>query len=670
VSAKKQKKMTRQAIIVLGMHRTGTSAISGVLAKLGVQAPKSLMPPTPDNPRGYWESTAIMKFNDRILKSAGTQWSDWDKFNAEWVNTPLHDGFMDELSSLLADEYGDDPLILIKDPRMCRLFPFWAAAFHALEITPKILIPLRHPSEVIKSLEVRDHLAGNQSKLIWLRHMLDAEYSSRGLCRTFVRYSDVLRDWQLEFAKVSDGLDIKWPRASAATTAEIDAYLAPELRHHVATEAALNEGHGIASWVSTTYRAIGSLVDGTMQAEAMQALDRVRDEFDRTSAVYAPVVHEQRSKFEQEIDGLKEGIATISGEKDALDHAHVALKQENLANYNLYDDARKMLSEAERHGQEREATFVALVSKYEVTRAEMTAQLKSRDDACTEMESRHKAAQAELTTRLEHQASAYNEMQISLAAKLDYLEAARTELEAGHHAELVAMATRLNAEIAKLREAARLAEESVLERSNETAELTKWVLGLEERLGAQEASAREEREAANRTISAGNKKNRSLQVAIDESHSRNRALELELDAQRKLISAYHEDMERIRSGKYWRIATALGKMRRAGRQPPPEEKGGKSDADVLRGSSLFDGDWYLKRYPDVRSSGMDPIEHYLKHGTREGRDPCAAFSTREYMARYPDVGLAGANPLAHYIKHGRQEGRVISKKDAGTNDAH
>ena len=68
VSAKKPKKITRQAIIVLGMHRTGTSAVSGVLAKLGVQAPRSLMPATQDNPKGYWESRQLWALHEKVLQ--------------------------------------------------------------------------------------------------------------------------------------------------------------------------------------------------------------------------------------------------------------------------------------------------------------------------------------------------------------------------------------------------------------------------------------------------------------------------------------------------------------------------------------------------------------------------------------------------------------------------
>jgi hypothetical protein len=80
-------------------------------------------------------------------------------------------------------------------------------------------------------------------------------------------------------------------------------------------------------------------------------------------------------------------------------------------------------------------------------------------------------------------------------------------------------------------------------------------------------------------------------------------------------------------------------------------------ASLLAGSALFDGGWYLSRYPDVAVSGLDPIQHYLKFGWREGRDPGPSFSTRGYLKANKDVAQLGINPLVHYLEHGQVEGR-------------
>lgn len=80
-------------------------------------------------------------------------------------------------------------------------------------------------------------------------------------------------------------------------------------------------------------------------------------------------------------------------------------------------------------------------------------------------------------------------------------------------------------------------------------------------------------------------------------------------------------------------------------------------ARLIRASGLFDGDWYLRRYPDVTALKVDPAEHYLRWGARIFRNPGPDFDTRHYLKSNPDVAAAGLNPLVHYIKHGRRERR-------------
>ena len=72
----------------------------------------------------------------------------------------------------------------------------------------------------------------------------------------------------------------------------------------------------------------------------------------------------------------------------------------------------------------------------------------------------------------------------------------------------------------------------------------------------------------------------------------------------------------------------------------------------------FDSRFYLDAYPDVAASRADPIDHFLRHGWREGRDPSPAFSVLDYLDAYPDIAQAGVNPFVHYLRSGRVEGRA------------
>lgn len=78
---------------------------------------------------------------------------------------------------------------------------------------------------------------------------------------------------------------------------------------------------------------------------------------------------------------------------------------------------------------------------------------------------------------------------------------------------------------------------------------------------------------------------------------------------------------------------------------------------LVEASGLFDREWYASEYRDVRRSGIDPIEHYLRWGARMHRNPSREFDTGFYLKQYPDVAKSGINPLVHYIRHGKREGR-------------
>jgi O-antigen biosynthesis protein len=92
----------------------------------------------------------------------------------------------------------------------------------------------------------------------------------------------------------------------------------------------------------------------------------------------------------------------------------------------------------------------------------------------------------------------------------------------------------------------------------------------------------------------------------------------------------------------------------------PEEAEISALEALVRDSGLFDGDWYLERYPDVKAHGLDPLRHFVSSGLQENRDPNPLFDSSWYLRIYPDVAAAGVQPLLHYIDYGSAEGRQPS----------
>ncbi len=77
----------------------------------------------------------------------------------------------------------------------------------------------------------------------------------------------------------------------------------------------------------------------------------------------------------------------------------------------------------------------------------------------------------------------------------------------------------------------------------------------------------------------------------------------------------------------------------------------------IKSLNLFDIEFYLTNYPDVRNSNMNPLDHYIYHGWKEKRVPSTKFDGNYYLKNYSDVRKSEVNPLIHYVFHGKKEGR-------------
>lgn len=99
------------------MHRSGTSALGGVINALGAAGPKTPLPSHAANPRGFFESAPLALAHDELLASVGSSWLDWRQLNPQRINSEATEPYRQKIKQLLIDEFGDEPLIVIKDPR-------------------------------------------------------------------------------------------------------------------------------------------------------------------------------------------------------------------------------------------------------------------------------------------------------------------------------------------------------------------------------------------------------------------------------------------------------------------------------------------------------------------------------------------------------------------------
>lgn len=223
--------MCRKAILILGMHRSGTSAITGALRHLGLRLPADLMPGDRNNGLGYFESLRVNSLMERLLHAANSRWHDWRSLDLSAASPPAVKEIRDELLRLLVDEGREEPLLGVKDPRICRAVPFWLDLLREIGREPVAVLVLRQPLEIAKSLSKRDGMPMDKALLLWLRHLLDAERNTRSIPRVFVEYDELMRDWAVVANRISAALSFEWPTRAQAVADEITGFVRSELRH-------------------------------------------------------------------------------------------------------------------------------------------------------------------------------------------------------------------------------------------------------------------------------------------------------------------------------------------------------------------------------------------------------------------------------------------------------
>jgi hypothetical protein len=263
--------LDRQAVLVLGMHRSGTSAIAGTICALGATPPNRMLPASTDNPLGYWEPVSVVVANDRTLLDAGSAWWDY-RFDCSTLDAVArHRAVTFMMMSMKAEFDNESRLVLLKDPRMCLLLDLWLPTLKALNISPAVVLVTRHPNDVIASLEKRDGLPAAYSTALWLRYNLSVEQATRGYRRCVLSYEDLLRDWRGALRLAGETISVSWPVDFDGAAARIDNFLRSDYRHHNCSTS-LPIGDPLERWRDDVYREL-------LAREPGQRLDQVRTEF-------------------------------------------------------------------------------------------------------------------------------------------------------------------------------------------------------------------------------------------------------------------------------------------------------------------------------------------------------------------------------------------------------
>jgi hypothetical protein len=626
------------AAVVLGMHRSGTSAIAGVLALAGFSAPKTLLPTSAANERGFWESEPVKALDDQLFSELGTSWHALEAISFESLQKQRLRSAQSRAKATLEEEFELGSRPLIKDPRLCRLLPLWKPALADLAARTVYAITVRSPLEVARSLTQRNDFDVDLSCLLWARHYLDAEYHTRGLPRVWITYEALIADWRRSLHV----FERQFGEFQLDSIAEdnIDQFISAQLRHHrTADEQAFIELERLPI-VQQTYRI---LLDATRMGDVGDAdlrnLDTLRGRFDDLSNTLSRVFENARLDRKRLANARAQGEAASAELAQArravadLDAVRSALETQSAAQQSLearINSAVESLAEAIQQRSVLEQKLSDAVSSAAQERTDLQQMLAdAKSEAREERESFEKKLTATASER------------DALGIEIDRLraDAERTAAELqGALRELTATASERDALSVKRADAERTAAE------------------LQGALG----ELRADHEFVQTELKDVKRKYRSTQYQLARDREKLRRTQEQLaDVGRELAA--------LRQSRVWRIYTALQESVRRSTGIVHRVIGGKDrkrkveSASLLRKSPLFDPDWYLSRYPDVAAAGIDPVVHYLESGWREGRDPSPRFSTTSYLKANADVAQAALNPLLHYLEFGYSEGRHINE---------
>jgi hypothetical protein len=553
------------------MHQSGTSAFAHVLNLLGCDLPRSVMQPNEKEEAGSRDPDALHQFNDRILASAGSRWDDWLEFNTGWLQSPRAEEFREEALELVREEFGASRLFVLEDPRICRLVPFWLGVLEEAGVRPLILSAVRNPLQVAASLEGRHGLEAGLSHLLWLRHVLDAEFASRGMTRFFTSYDRLTGGWARTAADAESTLGIAWPRLSEKVAVEIESFLSDYHRHYQQPVEAGLDNPTLSDWLRGSFEILGRWSAAGEDRQDFAALDRFRAALNAAAPAFSRVLRAEQQKAAR----LELELGTERQRLGESEQQMSQLKSELESRAHVAEEAEKSLVELRNRLAQTESALAQRSHEAEQTAGELAA-------------TREQLRQA---------------------------TAARAEAErvsAGLKEHLAVLMADL-----KERQAAYAAEQQT--RATESAETDRVIAGLASQVKQVLAVLDTSRHELAARLSEAEQ---GLKQRTDEIEALRRV------AEEKQSEIHHErsEAERLRQVAAAEIGRAAGLLNGDSSPSYWRRFHLRRQAARLKRSGLFDAEWYLREYADVAKSGMDPLRHYIEFGAKEGRAPNPALT--------------------------------------------
>lgn len=222
----------KHIVVVLGMHRSGTSAITRGLQVLGCNLGNNLMAPIlGNNEKGFFEDLDVYGLNNELLTAIGSDWDVLSPVLPEKLLIPLANELKLRAVHLLRNKLHATDCLGLKDPRFARLLPFWRDVFGHLQVRVSYVIACRNPMSVARSLAKRDGFDLEKGYYLWMDHMLSSLMQTVNETRVVVDYDLLMDNAAGQLQRIAENLGLLFDPKSSAFAEYRTEFLEDSLRH-------------------------------------------------------------------------------------------------------------------------------------------------------------------------------------------------------------------------------------------------------------------------------------------------------------------------------------------------------------------------------------------------------------------------------------------------------
>lgn len=617
-------------IFVLGMHRSGTSLTASLLDRAGIPWGDRLLPSAEDNQMGFWEQTDVVALNDLILREGNNRWDTVHSFPPDWLERCRKKGYLNQAEKILQKNFpGNDPVIGLKDPRLCRTFPLWREVAQLAGRKVFCLLVVRDPAESVHSIQRRDHLSIKSAAWLWYRYNYEALQASQDCHRLIIRFADFFSPESNVIQQIADHLPLPAEIRDNLLNPDLaNRILQPDLRHHRSEtlesspllQALQNVYKELPSQPNQAFAKIHSplLLEsiGDLQAQSDQLLQREKNLFatqHRTAPIFSIGLSYEfqtaADRSHQELHLPEEFWQSITftlpfPHSSKGGKAHLEIKP-NLALLSLPSILVEYIGPDKKRKEEK------LIPPQHV---ETSGNIVRLSDGYSFLLS----PQGKILFPLYPERKDVHTIQITLVTWIS------------SHPETI---------LAKIIEL----DQTRKNLATDNANLTKNLDQLHQHYSALEDSHQlliEEQKAQPKIPPPPQSISDQLNDYLHQKLGGD--FRLQHFPENQPVSE-PDHTPPVLSPQLLNLPLGLS----------PEEC--RQAIETVLQKKAFDFAFYLEKNPDVAQSGIHPLFHYLAHGWQERRNPSPWFSVSSYLETYPEVKDRQIEPLLHYYLHSSAE---------------